>query len=301
MKKLLKWTAVSVSVLIIISGIFIFKVYEDMKNTADKLYVPIETMQSTKREVIVDNKSKDPFAALILGIDERQGDAGRSDTLIVLTVNPNEETTKMISIPRDTYTEIVGTNREDKINHAYAFGGIEMSMATVEKFLDIPIDYVGIVNMESFQDIINIVGGITVNNELEFDFDGHHFAKGPINLDGDTALKYVRMRYEDPNGDFGRQNRQKQVVQGVLQEAISINAALNYKNILRTLEKNVQINAKFEDLMNIQKNYANSLKNIEQLYFTKGTGTIINSIYYFVPDEMELQNIRNILKEHLDE
>jgi len=300
MRKALKWTVIIAGVLCITSMLLVFKVYQDMKDTAEKLYVPVENVQSSKRETTVDMKSEIPFSALILGVDEREGDVGRSDTLIVLTVNPTTQTTKMISIPRDTYTEIVGTNKMDKINHAYAFGGIGMSMQTVEKFLDIPIDYVGVVNMESFQEIIDILGGITVNNELEFDYDGQHFAKGEINLDGETALKFVRMRYEDPMGDFGRQNRQKQVVQGVIQEAVSFNTALNYKNILRILESNVQMNAKFEDLIDIQKNYASSFKNIEQLYFTTGTSEIINSIYYYVPDEMELEKIQIILKEHLD-
>ena len=300
MRKALKWTVIIAGVLCITSMLLVFKVYQDMKDTAEKLYVPIENVQSSKRETTVDMKSEIPFSALILGVDEREGDVGRSDTLIVLTVNPTTQTTKMISIPRDTYTEIVGTNKMDKINHAYAFGGIGMSMQTVEKFLDIPIDYVGVVNMESFQEIIDIFGGITVTNELDFDYDGQHFAKGEINLDGETALKFVRMRYEDPMGDFGRQNRQKQVVQGVIQEAVSFNTALNYKNILRILESNVQMNAKFEDLIDIQKNYASSFKNIEQLYFTTGTSEIINSIYYYVPDKMELENIQIILKKHLN-
>ena len=128
---------------------------------------------SEKREDPVVFKDAEPFSMLVLGVDEREGDKGRSDTMIVMTVNPETKSTKMVSIPRDTYTEIVGQGFNDKINHAYAFGGIEMSMDTVENLLDIPIDYVVQVNMDSFKDIVDAVGGISINNTLDFKVDNH--------------------------------------------------------------------------------------------------------------------------------
>ncbi|WP_431029540.1 LCP family protein [Lysinibacillus sp. LZ02] len=300
MKRVLKWVAIIVAGLCIISFIFLFKVYQDFKSTAEEVYAPIQDEVSEKRAEAVDVTSKDPFSALILGVDEREGDSGRSDTIIVLTVNPTFKTTKMLSIPRDTYTAIIGMDIKDKINHAYAFGGIEMSMKTVENFLDIPIDYVAQVNMESFTDIINIVGGISVDNTLDFYYEDEHFPIGELELDGEKALKYVRMRYEDPEGDFGRQNRQKQVIQGVLKEVISLNTAWNYQAIFKTLEKNVQINIMFEELLDIRKNYASSLKNMDQLYLTNGSGTMMNGIYYYMPNEAELETIQRLLQEHLE-
>ena len=146
----------------------------------DTMHQPIERELSEKRIEEVTFKKKEPFSVLILGVDERKGDRGRSDTMIVLTVNPNQNSIKMLSIPRDTRTEIVGHGTEDKINHAYAFGGIEMSMATVEDFLNIPIDYYLQINMEGFKDIVDSVGGVTVNNDLDFTVDGKHFPKGII-------------------------------------------------------------------------------------------------------------------------
>lgn len=300
MKKVLKWIAIVVLTLCIIGLAAIYKVYYDIKSTAQELYVPMKDEVSVKRAEAVDVATKEPFSALILGVDEREGDAGRSDTMIVLTVNPTLQTTKMLSIPRDTYTEIIGQGFKDKINHAYAFGGIEMSMKTVENLLDIPIDYVVQVNMESFVDIVDIVGGITVNNTLAFDYEGETFPIGEINLDGEKALKYVRMRYDDPAGDFGRQNRQKQVIQSVLKEAISVNTILNYQSIFKTLEANVQMNVIFDDLLSIRKNYTSSFKIIEQLYLNNGAGTMMNGIYYYMPNDSELQRIQKILQEHLE-
>jgi polyisoprenyl-teichoic acid--peptidoglycan teichoic acid transferase len=303
MKKVWKWVISIAIVLVIATVVIIINIYGDIKSTAEEIYTPVNDVipVSVIRQEPVDITSKkEPFSALILGVDEREGDSGRSDTMIVLTVNPTLQTTKMLSIPRDTYTEIVGKGYKDKINHAYAFGGVEMSMKTVENLLEIPIDYVAKVNMESFVDIVDIVGGITVENTLDFHYEEEHFSTGELNLDGEKALKYVRMRYDDPSGDFGRQNRQKQVIQGVLKEGMSLSTLWNYKSIFKTLEENLEINVAFDDLLSIRKNYGNSLKSIEQLYLNNGSGTMMGGIYYYMPNENELQDIQENLKQHLE-
>ncbi len=300
MKKVFKWVAIIGVIAIVLSVAFLFNVYTDIKKTAQEIYTPTQVEVSEKREEAVDIMAKEPFSILILGVDEREGDNGRSDTMIVLTVNPKLETTKIISIPRDTYTEIIGKNIKDKINHAYAYGGMDMSMKTVEHLLDIPIDYVAQINMESFKDIIEIVGGITVDNTFEFEYDGEYFQVGKLELDGERALKYVRMRYEDPSGDFGRQNRQKQVIQGVIEKSLSLNTVFNYKSIFQTLENNVEINVVFDDIMEIRKNYSSSFSTIEQHYLNNGTGERMGGIYYYIPDENELTELQQTLKKHLE-
>lgn len=301
MKKVWKWLISIVLVLCSGSLILFVKVYGDIKSTAEEIYTPVGEFISESRTQPVDIIiKKEPISALILGVDERDGDGGRSDTMIVLTVNPTLETTKMLSIPRDTYTEMIGKGFKDKINHAYSFGGMEMSVKSVENLLDIPIDYVVKVNMESFIDIIDIVGGITVENTLAFNYEGESFPVGKLEMDGEKSLKYVRMRYDDPSGDFGRQNRQKQVIQGVLQESMSLNTVWNYKSIFEAVEKNIELNIVFEDLLQIRKNYGDSFKQIEQLYMNNGTSMMKNHIYYYLPDESELQGIQGNLKEHLE-
>lgn len=296
-RKVFTWIGIIVGVFVLAVAGIVAKVYFDAKNTVENLNVDIE--KSDLREVSVDVEKQEPISVLLLGVDEREGDAGRSDTMIVLTVNPNTKDTKMLSIPRDTYTEIEGHGK-DKINHAFAFGGIELSRKTVEGLLDIPIDYVVQVNMESFKDIIDAVGNITINNELDFSADGNNYPIGEITLNGEEALSYVRMRYEDPNGDFGRQNRQKKVIQGVISSAVSVDSALNYKSIFESIEKHVRLNASFSELMTIQKNYKDSFKTMEQLYMNGGQGTKINGIYYYIPDETEMETIKSTLKIHLD-
>jgi len=234
-KKKWPWIVGILGVLIIIGGVYLLSVYMSFTSTLKEIHSPIEREVSDMRVDEVELEKKQPFSVLMLGVDEREGDAGRSDTIIVMTVNPNDKSSKMVSIPRDTYTEIVGKGSKDKINHAYAFGGIEMSMETVENLLDIPIDYVVQVNMEGFEDIVDAVGGVNVNNTLDFSVGQHNYPKGNITLDGEEALSYVRMRYEDPNGDFGRQDRQKQVIQAVMREGASVKSLVNYRSIFNAL------------------------------------------------------------------
>jgi polyisoprenyl-teichoic acid--peptidoglycan teichoic acid transferase len=299
MKKLLKWGAAITAMAGVITSAVIYTVFSDVKEAADEMYVPIDEQLITSRKSEVIVTTKEPFSALILGVDEREGDRGRSDTLIVLTVNPTLQTTKLLSIPRDSYVEIYNKNIEDKINHAYAFGGIELSVQTVEQLLQIPIDYVTKINMEGFVDLIDIIGNIPVHNAFEFYYEGEYYPEGELLLNGERALKYVRMRYDDPQGDFGRQNRQKEIIKGVLQKGISFRSTLRYADILSTLKENVEMNLTIDTISSVQKNYASSFKTIEQLHFVEGVGKKMDGIYYYLLNEQELTQIQTDLQRHL--
>jgi polyisoprenyl-teichoic acid--peptidoglycan teichoic acid transferase len=257
------------------------------------------TWKSEKRDDEVSFKEKTPISILLIGVDERKGDRGRADSLIVMTVNPNKKSIEMVSIPRDTRTEIIGKGKKDKINHSYAFGGVEMTMATVEHFLDIPIDYYIKVNMESFRDIVDAVGGVTVNNPFAFTYEGVTFPKGEITLNGEKALKYSRMRYDDPRGDFGRQDRQKQIIQAIIEKGASFSSLANYDDVLTAIGKNIKTNLTFDEMKEIQANYKDARHHIEQLHIT-GKGTKINGVYYLLVPEEERLAISNKLKEHLE-
>ncbi|NRG46255.1 LytR family transcriptional regulator [Bacillus sp. CRN 9] len=297
--KWLKITGIVVLLLFLGAGIYAFTVYKSLTNAVETMHQPINREKSEKRQEQIALKNKEPFSILMLGVDEREGDKGRSDTMIVLTVNPNEKSIKMVSIPRDTRTEIIGRGVQDKINHAYAFGNEEMSMATVENFLDIPLDYYIKVNMEGFKDIVDAVGGITVNSSLEFSQNKHQFVKGQNSLDGDAALAYIRMRKEDPNGDFGRQDRQRQVIQGIIKKGVSFNSLTNFDDIFAALGQNVRTNLSYKEMVDIQKNYRDAAGNIEQMTIS-GSGQTINNVWYLVVDEAEQLRIQNLLKSHLE-
>lgn len=298
-KKLWRWIGIGIGLLILAIILYVALLFFNLTKTAKEIHEPIDRDLSEKRESEIDFKNKDPFSVLVLGVDEREGDKGRSDTMVVLTVNPETKSTKMLSLPRDTYTEIVGKGVKDKLNHAYAFGGIEMAMASVEDLLDIPIDYVTQVNMESFKEIVDAVGGIDVDNALAFKQDGFSFDEGKIHLTGEEALAFVRMRYEDPRGDFGRQDRQKQVIQAVLREGASVNSLLNYKSIFGAISDNVRTNMTFDEMVDVQKNYRDAVGQIDQIYIENGQGERMNGIWYYIMDPDELTSIQNELKAHL--
>ncbi len=289
-----------ISCLLLAGIVYATSIYQNVSTTLETIHEPKIRKVSELRETKVELVEKEPISILLLGVDERDGDIGRSDTIIVITTNPSLASVKVLSIPRDTYTEIIGLDKKDKLNHAYAFGGIDMALHSVENLLDIPIDYVVQVNMDSFLKIVDSVGGVTVENPSAFTENGYQFAAGPIHLDGDSALSYVRMRKNDPLGDFGRQERQKQVLLAILKEGASFNSLLNYKELLASLSDNIRTNMTFGQMMDIQKGYKTSLTNVESITLTNGSGQRMDGIWYYVPNDEEMSDVTWTLKEHLE-
>jgi polyisoprenyl-teichoic acid--peptidoglycan teichoic acid transferase len=296
--KWLKVTGITILLLLVGGGIYGFIVYKSLTTAVETMHAPLQREISEKRMEPVVLEQKDPFSVLMLGVDQREGDRGRSDTIIVLTVNPNNNSVKMLSIPRDTRTEIIGKGFEDKINHAYAFGEVPMAIDTVENFLDIPIDYYVQINMEGFEDIVDAVGGVTVQNDLNFSVGDYKYPVGEIKLSGEEALSYSRMRYEDPRGDFGRQTRQRQIIQAVIKEGASLSSLTNFSTIFSALGSNIKTNLTFDQMVDIQTNYKSVANSIQQMEI-KSQGTTIDGIYYGLVSPEEKQRIQNELKTHL--
>ena len=127
--------------------------------------------QSKKEYAAVDPK-EDSVSILIMGVDDSKernfGDATRTDALILATFNVNDKSVKMVSIPRDSYVYIPEEKKKDKITHAHAFGGTEATIETVEELFDIPVDYFFKVNFNAFIDVVDALGGITVDVPITF-------------------------------------------------------------------------------------------------------------------------------------
>lgn len=299
-KKKVLWIVLSIiGVLVLGTGGYAFYLYKSAADTVASIHEDLNRDKSDKRSEEVKFSEKDPISILLMGVDEREGDSGRSDSLILMTVNPNTNSTQMVSIPRDTRTEIIGKGTQDKINHAYAFGGTEMAINTVEHFLDIPIDYFVKINMESFKDTVDAVGGVEVNNTLDFTYSGFDFPKGTISLDGEKALAYTRMRYEDPRGDFGRQDRQRQVIEAVIKKGANISSITKFGDMFGVVRDNVKTNLTFDEMWEIQANYKAASQNLEQ-FQVNGTGDKIDGIYYYIVSEDERSALSKQLKEHLE-
>ncbi|MGE8081978.1 LCP family protein [Peribacillus loiseleuriae] len=223
--------------------------------------------------------------------------------MIIMAVNPHLKSINMLSIPRDTRTEIVGHGTVDKINHAYAFWGVDMSIKTVEKFLNIPIDYYVKINMEGFEDIVDVLDGVTAYNNLAFSAGSEYFKEGELSLDGQQALAFSRMRPDDPEGDFGRQKRQREIIESILKKGSSITSLWNYSPILKAISKNIKTNFSLDEMIGIQSKYKDFRKNIQE-YRINGKGRMIanqqgNKIWYYIVSDDERQKLSNILREHL--
>lgn len=298
-RRLLKIFLTILGILVMGAGVYGYSVYHSINKAADTMHEPIPQHQTSKRLKAVSLDKKDPFSVLILGVDERKNDRGRSDTMILAAVNPQKQSVQLLSIPRDTRTEIVGKGTEDKINHAYVFGGVPMSIATVEHFLDIPVDYYIKVNMEGLKDIVDAVNGVTVHNDLNFSYGGESFPKGTLHLNGEQALKYSRMRYEDPQGDFGRQLRQRQILEGILDKGMDVSSLWKYGDVLSALQKNVKTNLTMDEIMKIEKNYKAARNHIQQNEI-KGEGTKINGVYYYIVSDAEKQRLSQLFKDQLN-
>lgn len=172
------------------------KLYFDVSNSINETYQSVERDREDRlRENDVDLSQQESFSVLLMGIDTGdlgRVEQGRSDTMMVATISPQDNQTTVVSIGRDSYVDIVGHGTTDKINHAYAFGGPAMAMNTVEKFLDIPIDHYVSINMAGLKELVDAVGGIEVDNEITFSQDGFDFAIGRTSLNGEQAMQKAR-------------------------------------------------------------------------------------------------------------
>jgi LCP family protein required for cell wall assembly len=311
---------------ILVIGIlgYIYSIYANVKDSMDTAYTPVEveTFRTSNTGTVADSsedeesrtnagamtpsellEAGEPVSILLLGVDTGdlgRTEQGRSDSMVVVTINPHTQKTTLLSIPRDTYTEIVGYGTSDKINHAYAFGGTAMSINTVQQMLDIPIDFYVMVNMSGIQEIVDAVGGITVESPLTFNQNGYDFVQGTNQLDGEAALAFARMRYEDPAGDTGRQGRQRLVIEAVIRKLATPETLLNYQTILQSLSSNVQTSFQLSDFYTLQsQDYLGAVDNMNQQQLG-GTGGMMNEIYYNFVDETEMTRVQDLLQAELE-
>ncbi|MDT2802008.1 LCP family protein [Vagococcus lutrae] len=301
-KKILLSILGVIVVLLVAVGGYLGKVYFDVKKTADGVYEESTRIKSQLREKPVSVKQGEAMSILLLGIDTGEFDRteqGRSDSMMIATVNPDKKQTTIISIPRDTYTEIVGLGTLDKLNHAYAFGGAEMSMDSTEKLLGVPIDHYVSVNMHGLKEMVDAVGKIQLENNIEFTQSGYEFHQGPVQLDGDAALAYIRMRYDDPNGDYGRQERQRKVVMAIIKKAMSPSIIANYGTILSTLEDHVKTDIPWSQMTAMQSKYWDAFSHIENDQL-QGVGAMREGVSYQDISPEELARVQALLKEQLD-
>lgn len=253
--------------------------------------------------------TKEPFSLLIMGIEDYAtgGQNGRTDSLMFATINPNSQKISLMSIPRDSRVTIAGRDKKDKINAAHAYGGEKLTKDTVQNFLKVPVDHYVKLDFKGFKGIVDAVGGVTV--DVPFDFwersDVNYykkieFKKGQQHLNGEEALAYVRMRKQDPNGDFGRAARQRQVLAAVVHELNSASTVFKINDLAKAIGKYVKTDIPVSDGLALYKKFSGFDPSSIQTIKLEGEDTKIDGIYYFVPNEVSIKEIRHTFNRNLE-
>ncbi len=196
-----------------------------------------------------------PLNVLILGVDKRppgseeaQVYGVRTDTIMLVQIVPKTGRVKLLSIPRDLLVEIE-PGVEDRINAAYAYGGIEQTVSALQSYTKVPIDRYAIVDFEGFEDIINAMGKVEVDVEGEFP-QNWHMEEGLQTLDGHHALLFARYR-GTPGGDLDRIERQQQLVAALRSEALDWDTITELPEMMRVMNENVETNLGFQEALSL--------------------------------------------------
>ena len=199
--------------------------------------------------------TKDSFNILISGIDTYGSitKVSRSDVNILVTVNPSTHNILLTSIPRDYYVLIPEFNEYDKLTHTGIYG-IETSVSTIENLLDTKINYYVKVNFTSVIDIVDAIGGITVDSSYDFTTqDGYHFTKGSNELDGEEALSFARERKSFADGDRVRGENQELILTAIINKAMSTSIITDYVALLNALNDKFVTNITDEEITDFIK------------------------------------------------
>lgn len=232
---------------------------------------------------------------IVLGVDERaeEHDMGRSDTLFVVMFDTNKKAASLLSVPRDTRVRIKG-HGWDKINHAYAYGGRELTQKTTEELLGIKINNYVMVDFKGFVGLVDAIGGVDINVEKNMyyydEWDGFKIdlKKGMQHMDGKTAIQYVR--YRDEEGDIGRIRRQQHFMMAVYDRITSANMLLHIPGLAKQLTNMVKTDLPLTDMVDLGRALHAMVKSKGLAMATvPGTPEYIDGISYWLPDITDLR------------
>jgi len=247
--------------------------------------------------------SHDKTIVMLMGVDEREGDVGRSDTLMIATLDPKKGKAAILSIPRDTRVKIKG-HGFDKINAAYAYGGHKLTQNTVEDLLGVDMEHYVLINVNAFTKIIDAIGGVDINVEKRMYYEDPwddngglviNLYPGQQHMDGKTAITYVR--YRDEEGDIGRITRQQKFMQAVMDKltspAIIPKIPSIISEVVDCIDTDLSIKQMIEFMAALKEAQANGL----QTEMLPGRPMYIGGISYWLPD---LSKLRTTIANTLD-
>ena len=241
--------------------------------------------------------AKDKATVMIMGVDERADDVGRSDTLMIATLDPDKNQAALLSVPRDTRVKIKG-HGFDKINAAYAYGGRKLTQETIENLLNTHIDHYIKINVHGFTKIIDALGGIDIDVEKRmyyedpWDDDGGLYIDlqpGMQHMDGKTAITYVR--YRDEEGDIGRIKRQQNFMKAVMDKLVSPTIIPKLPAIVSAVSDSVETDMSVSEILSFLGTLQDAKDNGLKSEMLPGKPVYIEGISYWVPDISKTRQI----------
>ncbi|OMF25814.1 transcriptional regulator [Paenibacillus sp. FSL H8-0548] len=311
-----KWIYLSSSVVLILLAVVFFNrtaltmlgfdwfLQGHVEKQLEQTYKPIVGREPVPVSTI--DKEQDPFSVLLLGVDQRGKEIGRSDTMIYTVVRPSDGDILMVSIPRDTYVEIVGRGREDKITHAFAFGGAGMAMDTVAKFFDAPIHYYASINFEGFRNVIDTLGGISLPIEEDMVNDDPDHEKfvirgGQDTYNGQDTLNYVRYR-EDAGGDMSRMERHQIFLNLLMDKAKQMNQWSKVPDLMNIMGDNFSTDMLPQQLVDLGQGILQAKERNIYSHSLLGNGHRLKDggAWYYFADEEDLTKVQTMIKSWLN-
>lgn len=277
-------------ILVILGLIGVSTYYINSKiNKVQKVEINKDNLSINKTQVEEEKHIKN---IALFGIDAPKGKVGRSDAIMILTLDEEHKVMKLTSIMRDSYVDIPG-HGDDKITHAYAFGGPELAMKTLNENFKVNVEDFMAVNFTSLPEIIDKLGGVKINIIPE---EIHHIpgitSPGEQVLNGAEALAYSRIRYAT-GGDYKRTERQRVVLEAVF-EKLKSTPTKEYTSLIDDFLPYVETNISSMDMIKLATDVAPLVKgNLETARFPLDgycDGKMINGVWYLVYDRQATLN-----------
>ena len=314
-----------IALLVLAAGVMFGIAYSNTKNAIDSSFEGTGLTKTRNVSKVI--KKGKPFSILLLGTDTGELDRnykGRTDSLMLVTVNPKKEKVTIMSLPRDSVIAPIGYENQfpQKLNSAYEYGSAKTTIKTIQKWLNVPIDYYALVNMNGLEKVIDQLGGVKVKSPLTFGYnpytahnDGeiiYNFKKNSSTytlnkngskktyskMDGAAALAFSRMRYDDPQGDYGRQARQRLVLQAIVDKAKSNPTKLVNQKFLSTISDSTKTDLTFGDMLTVASKYLSAAKTIKTDN-AQGTSVALTSGSSELITQSEKQRVTNTLRSSL--
>lgn len=295
MKK--KVFVITSSLLIILIACCAYYIYDSL-NYQDNLLVEHEEKNDNDNEISEISETGNIVNILFLGIDkddERESWLGiyRTDSIALARINLESRQINILNIPRDTYAYIPVENKMDKINHAYAFGsikgnGVQASIDAVNYFLGNKkvVDYYFLMDMEPIPGIVDEIGGVKIDVEIDMKDHGANLSKGLQVLNGKQAYDYIHWRYS-PGGDIDRIKRQQKFIRVLYKQQRDSGKIMETLQIILKHKDNIQTDLTMKQLIGLARFLSDIPDGSDSYYTILGEGQMIDGIDYWMPDNKE--------------